>query len=148
MQSDKVIFVIRENQGQGLNCEFVFVCLYLCICNLRFATRQNNLVIWESQRCIGDNLYCHSKVLICIVILKVPKFVSSLGTFRTDEGSSWRLSRDSPERSHRDYHQVTIKIMVTIKILIIMVFSMKLTKLEIIMITIMIAVKVNADHEE
>ena len=34
MQSDKAIFGIREIQGQGLNCEFVFVCLYLCICNL------------------------------------------------------------------------------------------------------------------
>ena len=53
MQSDKAIFGIREIQGQGLNCEFVFVCLYLylCICNLLIvnAIRQNNLVILVSQ---------------------------------------------------------------------------------------------------
>ena len=43
----------------------------------------------------------------CIVVLKVPKICIVIGgTFRTDEGSSWQLSRDSPEQSHCDYHHV------------------------------------------
>ena len=29
-----------------------------------------------------------------------------MGTFPTDEGSNWQLSRDSPEQSHGDYHHV------------------------------------------